>query len=105
MVKTVDLAELERAHAEGALVVDVREPDEYASGHVPGARSVPLDSVPDRLGELPKDQPVYVVCKSGGRSAKGAEVMAQAGLDARSVDGGTAGWIESGRPVETGGPA
>ena len=53
---------------------------------------------------LAKDQPVYVVCQSGGRSAQAEQLLSQAGFDARSVSGGTAAWTESGRPIETGQP-
>ena len=105
MVTEVSLDQLEKARTEGALVVDVREPDEYAAGHIPGVTLMPLGVVPVRAHELPTDQPVYVVCRSGARSAQAAEAMDKVGIDARSVAGGTAGWAESGRPVETGGGA
>jgi len=84
-----------------ALVVDVREAGEYRPGHVPGAQNVPLSALPDRLPELPKDQPVYVICQAGGRSAQATELMRAVGIDATSVTGGTGAWIEAGRPVES----
>lgn len=84
-----------------ALVVDVREAREYRPGHVPGAQNLPLSSLPTRLPELPKDQPVYVVCQAGGRSAQATALMRAVGIDATSVAGGTAEWIDRGRPVET----
>jgi rhodanese-related sulfurtransferase len=84
-----------------ALVVDVREAREYRPGHVPGAANLPLSTLPTRLPELPKDQRVYVICQSGGRSAQATELMRAVGIDATSVAGGTGAWIESGRPVET----
>ncbi|MFZ5850105.1 MAG: rhodanese-like domain-containing protein [Actinomycetota bacterium] len=98
----VDLPEFAAHHAAGAVVVDVRETEEYVAGHVPGARHIPLSLVPLRLGELPTDAPVFVICQSGGRSWTAAQLLARAGLDARSVAGGTAGWARSGHPIETG---
>lgn len=84
-----------------ALVVDVREAREYRPGHVPGAQNLPLSVLPARLPDLPKDQPVYVICQAGGRSAQATELMRAVGIDAASVTGGTGAWIESGRPVAT----
>ncbi|MEV1121263.1 rhodanese-like domain-containing protein [Actinosynnema sp. NPDC049800] len=84
-----------------ALVVDVREAREYRPGHVPGARNVPLSVLPARVGELPKDQPVFVICQAGGRSAQAANLLRAVGVDAVDVLGGTGAWIASGRPVET----
>ncbi len=90
------------AHRAGAFVVDVREPHEYHRGHVPGARLVPLGVVPLRLDEFPRDQPVYVICASGHRSYTAAQHMATAGVDARSVRGGTQMWRQNGHPLSTG---
>jgi len=102
MVTEVGLQDLEQALAAGAPLLDVRESDEYAAGHVPGAQLLPLGVLPVRLHELPKDQTVYVVCQAGGRSAQAAELLQRAGLDVRSVAGGTTAWAQSGRPVESG---
>lgn len=84
----------------GGVLIDVREPDEFAAGRVPGARNIPLQQLPDRISEIPTDQPVAVICQSGRRSAQGAEVLAAAGIDAATIDGGTAAWAQSGRPLE-----
>lgn len=86
----------------GATVIDVREPDEYTDGHVPGAVHIPLQSVPDRLELIPADQPVYVVCAVGGRSARAVQWLRGQGVDATNVAGGTKAWIEAGRPVVRG---
>lgn len=102
MVQEVDVHTLAAAHADGALVIDVREPFEYVSGHVPGARLIPLDAVPQRAGDVPMGQPVYLICASGNRSRTAASWLTLAGVDARSVAGGTAGWVEAGFPVVTG---
>ena len=80
-------------------IVDVREPWEYAEGHLPGARLVPLASVPQHLHDLPRDRPVYLVCHVGGRSAQAAQYLEQRGVDAVNVDGGTAEWESAGYPL------
>lgn len=98
------LEELDAARAAGAQVLDVRESAEYVEGHVPSARLMPLGIVPVRAHELAGGEPVYVVCASGARSAQAAQILQRAGVDARSVAGGTNAWVRSGRPVETGAP-
>ncbi len=102
MTQQVDLTQFAQAHADGAVTVDVREPDEYADGHIPGAVSIPLGTLGHQTGSLSKDEPVYVVCASGKRSESGADLLTRAGFDSRWVDGGTAGWAGGGRPVVTG---
>ena len=84
-------------------VFDVRQPDEYAEGHVPGAVLVPLADVPNRLEVFPADRTVYVVCRSGARSANAVAFLRSSGIDAVNVDGGTMAWIEAGHHVVEGG--
>jgi rhodanese-related sulfurtransferase len=98
----VGLGSFARALADGATVVDVREPSEYVSGHVPGARLMPLASVPVRSRELPKGRPVFVICGSGSRSRRAAELLSRDGIEAVSVNGGTGGWAGEGRPLVSG---
>jgi rhodanese-related sulfurtransferase len=98
MTTEATLDELETACAAGDAVLDVRESDEYAEGHVPSARLMPPGIVPVRAHELPSGTPVYVVCASGGRSAQAAQILQRAGVDARSVAGGTNAWIRSAAP-------
>jgi rhodanese-related sulfurtransferase len=81
-------------------VVDVREHDEYAAGHVPSASHVPLGTVPLRHTELPRDRTVYVVCAVGARSGQAVAWLNEQGYDTVNVDGGTRAWILSGYPVE-----
>jgi rhodanese-related sulfurtransferase len=81
-------------------VVDVREPDEFASGHVPGARNVPLSTVSTHIDEFRDAGPVHVICQSGRRSAQAAEVLRAGGVDAVNVAGGTSAWIAAGKPVD-----
>ncbi len=66
--------------ANGALLVDVRTPAEYAEGHVSGAVNIPLDELPDRLDELPTTGPIVVYCRSGNRSAQATSILCDAGL-------------------------
>lgn len=87
------------ARADGALAIDVREPHEYLAGHIPGVRLLPMGQVADRLAELPRNAPVYVVCQSGNRSLQVTDLLLREGYDARSVAGGTSGWESAGLPV------
>ncbi len=101
-MREVTVAALAAAHADGAFVLDVRDPGEYEAGHIPGVTLIPADQVPARWRELPRRGPVYVVCASGNRSLTVAAQLAAAGFEARSVAGGTAGWEQSGRPLVRG---
>ena len=83
-----------------AYVLDVRDPLEYAGGHIPGAVSVPQSDLALRLGEVPKDRDVLVVCASGNRSLRSAGFLKAVGYDrVTNLAGGTSGWIEAGNPV------
>jgi rhodanese-related sulfurtransferase len=101
-VPEIDVTELVKRRAEGAPVIDVREPDEYTAAHVPGATLVPLAAVPDNLDRVPTDGPVYVICAMGARSLKAAEFYRGQGIDAVNVVGGTIAWVDAGQPVSTG---
>ncbi|MER7753766.1 rhodanese-like domain-containing protein [Kitasatospora sp. NPDC097643] len=101
MLKEVDIEAFAAAREGGVLVLDVRETFEFAMGHVPGARSLPLGMLSGGLAELPRDRAVMVICASGNRSQVGAELLARAGFDAASVRGGTAAWSRSGRELTT----
>jgi rhodanese-related sulfurtransferase len=101
-VQEISVAELAERLAANAVVVDVRQPDEYLGGHVPGAVLIPLNDVPERFGELPTDREVLVVCRSGGRSYVASEFLVANGVQAVNVAGGTLAWIESGREVVEG---
>ncbi|HLN75654.1 MAG TPA: rhodanese-like domain-containing protein [Nocardioidaceae bacterium] len=101
-MREVPIAAFAAAHADGAFVLDVREPGEYEAGHIPGVTLIPADQVPARLRELPRGGPVYVVCATGNRSLTVAAHLATAGFDARAVAGGTADWEQSGRPLVRG---
>ncbi len=84
-------------------IIDVREPFEYQSGHLPGAVLIPVNSVFARREELPRDKKIMFVCAVGQRSALAAEMAAAAGLPADhlyTLDGGTEAWRKAGDPVE-----
>ena len=98
----VTLEAFAAAHADGAPVIDVREPGEYVGGHVPGAVLVPMGQLPSRASTLDRVRPLYVICASGNRSAAMTDYLRRAGFDAWSVAGGTSAWARSGRPVVPG---
>ena len=84
-------------------LIDVRNPDEYAGGHLPGASLLPWQSIFQRKDELPKDKKIIFVCSVGQRSALAAEMAAAAGLPADhlfNLDGGTDAWRKAGGAVE-----
>ena len=75
--------------AQNVAVIDVREPDEFAAGHIEGARLIPLGTLADHLSQLPKDMPLVVYCRSGHRSAKAVAFLLAHGFGrAVSLDGG-----------------
>jgi hydroxyacylglutathione hydrolase len=92
--------------AAGSLLIDVREPDEYAHGHIPGAINLPQADLATRLHELPRREPILVVCKAGYRSLRAARFLVQSGLTlVSSVKGGTDAWQAAGNPIVTAGLA
>ncbi|MFI5495532.1 rhodanese-like domain-containing protein [Actinoplanes sp. NPDC051859] len=89
-------------------LLDVREPDEWQAGHAPDAHHLPMMEVPARVGEIPTDTPVVVVCRSGGRSGQVVSYLMGNGWDnVRNLDGGMQAWAAAGRDVvsENGQPA
>jgi rhodanese-related sulfurtransferase len=101
---TVTVADLAATMAAqpGTVVVDVREPHEYITGHVPGALSMPLATVPLRHEELPRDRTLHLICQAGGRSAQAASWLAKQGYQVVNVAGGTGAWVGNGHPVRMG---
>jgi DMSO/TMAO reductase YedYZ molybdopterin-dependent catalytic subunit len=89
----------------GALLLDVREPDEWRTGHAPGATLMPMASVLGRHAELPHDLRIVVMCRSGGRSAAVTDSLLAAGFDAVNVAGGICAWSAAGLPITTEGDA
>ena len=98
----IEIDEFADRVAAGARIIDVREPDEYTDGHVPGAELIPLGTVATKLDRFAADGTTYVICRSGVRSMRACEFAASQGYDVANVTGGTSAWILSGRETITG---
>ena len=83
----------------GAFLLDVREDDEWAAGHAPGAVHIRLRELGPRAAELPRDRAVYIICRSGNRSGYAVQALAGGGLTAINVADGMTGWAVAGRPM------
>lgn len=93
----VDVHTAAQLRDEGAFVLDVRQPEEWVEYHIPGTTLIPLDQLESRLSELPKDQEIVVVCRSGNRSQSGRDILKQAGFNqVTSMAGGLRGWQAAG---------
>ena len=92
--------------ADGPLVVDVREPDEFTAVRVEGSVLVPISQFAARHGELPKDRPLLMLCAAGSRSTSATMYLLQNGwTDVRNITGGIGAWQQAGLPVRKGAPA
>ena len=98
----VSVDEAYQMYQEGTFVLDVRTPEEWNEFHAPDTTLIPLDQLAARVNELPKDQPIVVICRSGNRSQTGRDILLQAGFDATSVNGGLNEWRATGYPVVSG---
>lgn len=96
-MKSITVADL--AARESTPLIDVRERDEFASGHVPGAVNIPMSEIGNRLDELPSEA-FDVICQVGGRSARVVQALEERGYDVTNVEGGTGEWIAGGHAVE-----
>jgi len=84
-------------------ILDVRQPEEYEAGHIPGSVLIPLDILESRLSEIPKDNEVVVVCRSGNRSATGRDILLNAGFtNVTSMAGGMNQWINKAYEIVVG---
>jgi rhodanese-related sulfurtransferase len=99
---SVSVDEAHQMYTEGTFVLDVRTPEEWNEFHVPNTTLIPLDELAARVNELPKDQPIVVVCRSGNRSQAGRDILLQAGFNVTSMNGGLNQWRDSGYPVVSG---
>lgn len=101
-VEEIDAAALE-ARLDDGVLLDVREPEEFAHGHVPGAVNLPQADVATRLGEIPQERPVFVICQAGMRSLRVSQFLKQMGFaKVASVRGGTEAWGKAGKPLAFG---
>lgn len=82
-----------------AKILDVREDMEWEAGHIDGAQHIPLGQVPERYGEIPLDEDVYIICRSGGRSLKATAYLQNAGFDVLNVIGGMGAWQDAEKPM------
>jgi rhodanese-related sulfurtransferase len=98
-VPTVTVPDLPVSLPDEVTLLDVREPDEWAAGRAPDAVHIPMGDLAGRLDALPADSEVYVVCRSGGRSARVTAYLNANGWDAKNVDGGMQSWQAAGRPM------
>ncbi|ABW09616.1 rhodanese-like domain-containing protein [Frankia sp. Mgl5] len=100
-IPTVNVTELPvHLPAEGGpLLVDVREPDEWAAGHIDGAVHIPMGDFLARISEVPREREIVVVCRSGSRSAAVTAHLAREGWQARNLVDGMIGWQAAGRPM------
>ena len=100
VVDEVDIDAIDTAPP-NVFLLDVREPEEFARGHVPNAVNVPQSDLATRLGEIPHDRPIMTICQSGMRSFRSAQFLSQQGYqNVATVVGGTGAWRAAGRPVE-----
>lgn len=98
-VPAVTVPELPAELPDQTVLLDVRELDEWEAGHAPQARHIPMSELAGRLEELPADQELLVICRSGGRSARVTAYLNANGWDARNVDGGMQSWAAAGRAL------
>jgi rhodanese-related sulfurtransferase len=100
---TSTVGELAQAlNSNAVAVIDVREPYEFASGHVPGAINIPMATIPVRLADLPRDRAIHVICESGARSWQVCAYLDRQGIQTTNIEGGTAVWRTQGLPLDTG---
>jgi rhodanese-related sulfurtransferase len=85
---------------EGAQLVDVRAPHEWDAGHIAGARHLPLEELPERVGELDRERPVVLYCRGGTRSTMATDALNEAGFEAAKLTEGIVGWSEDDLPLE-----
>ncbi|MCU1604491.1 MAG: thiosulfate:cyanide sulfurtransferase (rhodanese) [Modestobacter sp.] len=99
MTTIPQLATTQVAAETSARVVDVRDPDEVATGAIAGSINIPLGELAARQDELDTATPVITVCQSGRRSEKAAEALSAAGYEVSNLDGGMSAWMRDGQPV------
>lgn len=100
LARDVSVDEAYEMYQSGAFVVDVRTQEEWDEYHAPNTTLIPLDQLQARLSEVPKDQEILVVCRSGNRSQQGRDILLSAGYNATSMTGGLKEWYARGYPIE-----
>ncbi|MEK6256486.1 MAG: rhodanese-like domain-containing protein [Chloroflexota bacterium] len=103
LANEVDVHQAYQLRQEGAFILDVREQSEWDEKHIPGSTLIPLGELAGRVDELPKDQEIIVICRSGNRSQSGRDILLNAGFsNVTSVSGGVNSWIASGYDIVAG---
>ena len=101
--REISVADASNMRDEGAFILDVRQPEEWNESHIPGATLIPLGELASRVNEVPKDQEVVVVCRSGNRSQQGRDILLAAGFEkVTSMAGGINQWKSSGLETVSG---
>jgi len=100
-IDQLDAVESKRRVEAGALLLDVRNPDEWQAGHAEGAAWIPMSELAERQEEIPTDREIVVICKSGARSGRVAQALVAAGYEAANVAGGADAWQAAGFPIVT----
>lgn len=98
-VPQIGIEEVSAALDLGVKLLDVREDDEWAAGHIDGAQHIPLGDVPSRMDELDPDAQLLVICHAGGRSQRAAAYLGRNGFDVSNVSGGMLAWVQAGKPT------
>lgn len=99
----ISVAEASTMRDSGAFILDVRQPEEWNESHIPGATLIPLGELASRVNEIPKDQEVVVVCRSGNRSQQGRSILLSAGFEqVTSMAGGINQWSAAGLETVSG---
>lgn len=103
LATTISVDEAYELYQEGVFFLDVRTQEEWNDFHAPNSTLIPLDQLPNRLDEIPGDQPIVVVCRSGNRSQAGRDILLEAGFgEVTSMDGGLTEWVGRGYPSISG---
>ncbi len=101
--REVTVAEAYDKYSQGVFLLDVRTQEEWESFHAPNTTLIPLDELANRVDELPKDQEIVVVCRSGNRSQEGRDILINAGFtNVSSMAGGLNDWRSTGYPTVSG---
>lgn len=100
LASEIGVDEAYQMYQNGTFVLDVRTQEEWDEYHIPNTTLIPLDQLDSRLSELPKDQEIVVICRSGNRSQEARDILLNAGFNATSVAGGVVDWFAKGYPTE-----
>jgi rhodanese-related sulfurtransferase len=98
-IRTIDVNEALELAQQGAVLLDVREPNEWEAGRSASALHIPLADLPDQLAELPRDRVIVCICRSGHRSSRATHFLTEQGFEAANLEGGMMAWAHEGKPL------